>query len=284
MELGPWDICPSCGAVERLETNEPQGRANSMTPQVRQCRYCHRWHTDRQLRYGFDLEEGERTPLDRQWALFMGVPLVLAKGRYERRPIVPPTGEDFELLGRACSVLLELIGGEEQQVRHPGPDPLKNDSRASRAIRKGILRWKRRPLRKAHGPKADNARAVATVLLLCDFMTALDLPGDEGRWSALRPNAPRLVGRLNSWTELGITARLYQVLIGVQPWLRQLLRAVLRLERLEQRDLAVLFILSFPILVLAAHTVRLLEVLATTEEDELAEQAAREFLEVWELS
>src|SRR4051812_1511537 len=73
-------VCLSCGSIERLEQNEPQGRHNEKRVYVLQCVGCHRIHTGRQYAFGFDLtSDGVRSPLDVVWSLLNGVLLLLAQ-------------------------------------------------------------------------------------------------------------------------------------------------------------------------------------------------------------
>lgn len=166
------EVCWMCGATGvPLEWHEPAGRANSMLPQVRMCQPCHRAFSRRQLDLGIDLAHGgTRTANDRAWALASGFfGHIAALFAQHRMPFVREMSETWERMGRAgTAVVEETTGG----VRHPGPDPVANDRRAT---------YRRRPkpgIGPENGDQVDpealeRARGMATYSVLAEFERAL---------------------------------------------------------------------------------------------------------------
>jgi hypothetical protein len=154
-----------------LEWHETAGRANSMLPRVRVCRPCHRDLSRQQLDCGIDLtHQGARTPNDRVWALYSGFfehgAAMLAQ---HWLAFVRALAEPYERMGRAATATIEQT---TDVVRHPGPDPVANDRRATyrRRPKPRAARERRDP---ADADAAEGVRGLAVLVLLGQLAHAL---------------------------------------------------------------------------------------------------------------
>lgn len=225
------DLCWMCGATGvPLEWHEPAGRANSMLPRVRVCRPCHREFSRRLLDLGLDLAHGgTRTRNDSAWAVGAGFfGHVGALFAQHRMPFVRAMAETFERMGRAATAIVEET---TDGVRHPGPDPVANDRRAT---------YRRHPKQGAGRESRDQvdldmierAQAVAMCSVLPQFERALfgePRGGVQSPTQVLADNATQVAEGVEALCETGdgedLLNRLLPRVAGIDEAARRLLRA-----------------------------------------------------------
>src|SRR5438132_13562169 len=124
-------LCVTCGSISALEQHEPAGRANDRLVYVFKCPRCHAVSTARQYTFGFDLApNGERSLADTAWALLAGIVFEIAQLTRAECECLEPCARGFETVARGIALALDLLS-EKGELRHPGPNPVRNDRHAT---------------------------------------------------------------------------------------------------------------------------------------------------------